>query len=65
MKETHLETIIVTRIDAVVQITLNRPKALNAINQKLTREVIDTLAPLDHDPDVGCFVITGNVRAFA
>ena len=65
MNETRLETIIVTRFGAVVQITLNRPKALNAINQKLTREVLDTLAQFDRDPDVGCFVITGNERAFA
>ena len=50
MSEENLETIIVTRIGAVVQITLNRPKALNAINQQLTREVIYTLAPLDRDP---------------
>ena len=65
MNETRLETISVTRIGAVVQITLNRPKALNAINKKLTREVLDTLAPVDRDPDIGCFVITGNERAFA
>mgnify|MGYP002628987564 FL=1 len=65
MSHTNLETIIVTRIGAVVQITLNRPKALNAINQQLTREVIDTLAPLDRDPEIGCFIITGNEKAFA
>lgn len=65
MSDENLETIIVTRIGAVVQITLNRPKALNAINQQLTREVIDTLAPLDRDPEIGCFIITGNEKAFA
>ena len=65
MSKENLETIIVTRIEAVVQITLNRPKALNAINQQLTREVIETLAPLDRDPEIGCFIITGNEKAFA
>ncbi|WP_062057652.1 enoyl-CoA hydratase [Aquimarina longa] len=49
----------------VVIITLNRPKALNALNGALMQEIVSTMQKLDTDPDVGCFVITGSEKAFA
>ena len=57
--------LITERIDKVVLIRINRPKVLNALSSEVMREMLDIMEPLDRDPDVGCFVITGNERAFA
>ena len=46
-------------------ITLNRPKALNALNDALMDELGDALAKFDADDNIGCLVITGNEKAFA
>jgi enoyl-CoA hydratase len=46
-------------------ITLNRPKALNALNNQLMNEVIDALEDFDRQEDVSAMVITGNEKAFA
>lgn len=59
------ETIEITRIGRVALIKLNRPKQLNALSSRLAAEVIAEMTALDDDPDVGCFVITGDERAFA
>ncbi len=49
----------------VALITLNRPKALNALNAGIMHEVCDALAGFDADPEIGCIVITGSEKAFA
>ena len=46
-------------------ITLNRPKALNALNDALMDELGAALKAFDADPGVGCIVITGGDKAFA
>ena len=46
-------------------ITLNRPQALNALNNQLTRELMDALEAFDNDDSTGAMVITGNEKAFA
>ena len=46
-------------------ITLNRPKALNALNAELLGELVSALEDWDHDDQVGCIVLTGSDRAFA
>jgi enoyl-CoA hydratase len=51
--------------DRVVTVHLHRPAVLNALNTELMTELVDALRPLDRDPGVGCFVITGSERAFA
>ena len=59
------ENIIAKAEGAVGVITLNRPKALNALNSELLRELCDALETWDADDAVGCIVITGSERAFA
>jgi len=59
------DTILIERKGRVVLVTLNRPKALNALNSDVMREMGEKLAPLDRDPEVGCFVIAGSEKAFA
>ncbi len=51
--------------DHVGLITLDRPKALNALNMTLMRELGQALAKLDADDEVGAIVLTGNEKAFA
>lgn len=46
-------------------ITLNRPKALNALNSELFHELNDATAKADEDPAVGAIVLTGSDKAFA
>jgi enoyl-CoA hydratase len=46
-------------------ITLNRPQALNALNEALIAELNEALASFEANPDIGCTVITGSEKAFA
>lgn len=46
-------------------VTLNRPKALNALCDGLINELNSTLVNLDKDSKVGAIVITGSEKAFA
>ncbi len=46
-------------------ITLNRPEALNALNNQLMRELMDALETFDKNDSIGAMVITGNEKAFA
>ncbi|KAJ2177552.1 Fatty acid oxidation complex subunit alpha, partial [Coemansia sp. RSA 530] len=49
----------------VAIITLNRPKALNALCSELFHEINDALARFDNDSSIGAVVLTGSERAFA
>ena len=46
-------------------VTLNRPKALNALNDALMTELGAALKAFDADEAIGCMIITGSERAFA
>jgi enoyl-CoA hydratase len=46
-------------------IILNRPQAMNALNNRLMRELMYALEAFDKTDDVGAIVITGNEKAFA
>jgi enoyl-CoA hydratase len=57
---------IIAKIEGKVGvITLNRPKALNALNSELLAELIGVLEEWDRGTDVRCIVLTGSDRAFA
>lgn len=57
---------ILTEIDDHVGlITLNRPKALNALNAQLLCELADALTGMQADHTVRCIIITGSEKAFA
>ncbi|MDX2104693.1 MAG: enoyl-CoA hydratase [Alphaproteobacteria bacterium] len=59
------EMLLVETRGAVGLITLNRPKALNALCAQLMQELGRAVAALDADDAVGAIVITGSERAFA
>ncbi|MEV0332791.1 enoyl-CoA hydratase-related protein, partial [Nocardia sp. NPDC050717] len=68
---TDFETILLERKGgsegkgAVGWITLNRPKALNALNKQVLDDVIAALDELEADDSIGAVVITGSEKAFA
>ena len=59
------ETIIAELRGKVGLITLNRPKALNALNSKVLSELVEALRAFDGDAAVGAIVVTGSEKAFA
>ena len=59
------ENILVETRGRVGLVTLNRPKALNALNDALMDELGAALTAFDQDDGIGCIVITGSERAFA
>ena len=61
----EFETILLERKGRVGLITLNRPKALNALNSQVLDEMIVALDDLESDRGIGAIVITGSERAFA
>lgn len=46
-------------------VTLNRPQAMNALNNALVNELMDALTTFDQDETVRAMVVTGNEKAFA
>ena len=61
----QFETLLLEIHERVGLITLNRPKALNALNTQLIAELNLALDQLEKDPQIGCMVITGSAKAFA
>src|SRR5690606_24283137 len=67
---TEFETILLERKGGadgkggVGWITLNRPKALNALNAQVLDDVVAALDELEADDSIGAVVITGSEKAF-
>ncbi|MGW6730419.1 enoyl-CoA hydratase [Nocardia sp. NPDC055029] len=62
---TEYDTILLERKNRVGWITLNRPKALNALNTQVLDDIVAALDELERDDEIGAVVITGSARAFA
>lgn len=61
----ELETLVVDITDRVATITLNRPKVLNAINARMTRELEQMVAWLaGHPQEVRVVILSGAGKAF-
>src|SRR5437879_3574746 len=59
------EAILVETEGKVGLIRLNRPKALNALNDQLMSELGQALLKFDADAEIGCIIVTGSEKAFA
>lgn len=59
------ENIIVETHDKVGLIRLNRPKALNALNDGLMTDLGAALLAFDAQDEIGCIIVTGSEKAFA
>ncbi|MFT4078076.1 enoyl-CoA hydratase [Rhodomicrobium sp.] len=60
-----LETVLFEKKGRVGLVTLNRPKALNALNAQLIAELNQVLDAFEADADIGAIVLTGSEKAFA
>jgi enoyl-CoA hydratase len=61
----NYENILVETHGKVALIKLNRPKALNALNDQLMDELGHALLGFDREDQIGCIVVTGSEKAFA
>src|SRR5450755_1984220 len=59
------ETILAETRGPVALITLNRPKALNALSTQLVQELSKAIDGYEDDDAIGAIVLTGSERAFA
>ncbi|MEO0918153.1 MAG: enoyl-CoA hydratase-related protein, partial [Pseudomonadota bacterium] len=59
------ETIIVDVEDHIARITLNRPDALNALNDQLLSELAAAMQEAQNNDKVRCIILTGSEKAFA
>ncbi|MFN4140676.1 enoyl-CoA hydratase [Aestuariivirga sp.] len=59
------QNIIVEARGPVGLVTLNRPQALNALNEALIAELNQALVAFEADGAIGCTVIAGSEKAFA
>jgi enoyl-CoA hydratase len=51
--------------DKVAVIRLNRPKAMNALNDNMMNELGQALYQFDADSNIGCIILTGSEKVFA
>ncbi|WP_020187171.1 enoyl-CoA hydratase [Methylopila sp. 73B] len=65
MTDAPYETLLVETRGVVGLITLNRPKALNALNGRLIEELALAFEAFEADDAVGAVVVTGSEKAFA
>lgn len=62
----NYDHIIASRpVPGVALLTLNRPKALNALCTPLFKDLNHALLAADAEKDIGAIVITGSEKAFA
>jgi len=59
------ENVLTETIGKVAVIRLNRPKALNALNDALMIDLGNALLAFDADENIGCIIVTGSEKAFA
>ena len=64
MDQGNYQTIIIDREDRVLNLTLNRPEHLNAVNGRMHEELSRVFSDAARDPDSDVIVLTGAGRAF-
>jgi enoyl-CoA hydratase len=60
-----MSAVLVERDEPIAVVLLNRPEALNALNDEVMTELVDVLEAFDADDAVRCIVLGGSERAFA
>jgi enoyl-CoA hydratase len=56
--------LLIERQDGVATLTLNRPRAMNALSRELRREITQAFLQLGEEQEVGVVILTGAGRAF-
>ncbi len=57
--------IIIEEKESVGLITLNRPKAMNALSNGLMKELASAVNDFEENVEIGCIVLTGSEKVFA
>jgi len=65
MDPSTLTCLILEREEGFAILTLNRPQALNALNNQMMDEMSAVIPMLDADPGVRAIILTGSEKAFA
>jgi enoyl-CoA hydratase len=60
-----VSVVLVEREPPIAVVRLNRPEALNALNDEVMERLVDALTSLDEDEEIRCVVLAGSERAFA
>jgi enoyl-CoA hydratase len=60
-----MSVVLVERELPLAVVRLNRPEALNALNDEVMERLVDALTSLDEDEEIRCVVLAGSERAFA
>ena len=60
-----MSVVLVEREPPVGIVLLNRPEALNALNDEVMGSLVDALLELDEDDEIRCIVLGGSEKAFA
>ena len=60
-----MSVVLVESEEPIAVVRVNRPEALNALNDEVMGELVDALAALDDDEGIRCIVLGGSERAFA
>ena len=50
--------------DSIAYVTINRPKAMNALNGQVLDELLAAFAEIDANNDLRCVILTGEGKAF-
>lgn len=56
--------LMVEKADGIATLTLNRPRAMNALSRELRLEIVSAFESLQSDPDTHVVILTGAGRAF-
>src|SRR5215475_3030524 len=62
--EPAYETLLIEKRGAIATITLNRPRALNALSHQMILDLMAALPALAADPETGAVIMTGAGRGF-
>ena len=57
--EVELKNVILEKEGNLATITINRPKALNALNSETLRELDSVIETIENDNEVYCVIVTG------
>lgn len=65
MQTINEEMIVSCPHEGIALLSLNRPEARNALNQKVRHLLAEHFAALGRDPDIRCILLTGGSKVFA
>jgi len=57
--------VLVTHVDRLATVTLNRPETINAVNQSMRRKLVVAFDELARAPDVQAIILTSAGKLFA